>query len=119
MVARVVDASAIAAVLFGEPGSGTLARHLAASFLIAPTLIDFELANVCLKKIRRQPDRREIIWSGYRLRDSIYVETVEVNHTEVLQVAERTGLTAYDASYFWLARQLGLELVSLDKKLVE
>ena len=28
-----------------------------------------------------------------------------------------TGLTAYDASYLWLAKELGAELVTLDKAL--
>jgi predicted nucleic acid-binding protein len=28
-----------------------------------------------------------------------------------------TGLTAYDATYLWLARTLGMPLVTLDKKL--
>ena len=32
-------------------------------------------------------------------------------------VAKDTGLTAYDASYLWLARHLGAELVTLDTKL--
>ena len=31
----------------------------------------------------------------------------------------RTGLTTYDASYLWLARDLGVELVTLDRQLAE
>ena len=36
---------------------------------------------------------------------------------EILEIALTTGLTAYDASYLWLARQLAAELVTLDKEL--
>jgi predicted nucleic acid-binding protein len=34
-----------------------------------------------------------------------------------VDLAEATGLTAYDASYLWLARTLNAELVTLDRKL--
>jgi predicted nucleic acid-binding protein len=37
----------------------------------------------------------------------------------VLELAESTGLTAYDASYLWLARELSAELVTLDGQLAK
>ena len=40
-----------------------------------------------------------------------------MDRVAVLDLAERTGLTAYDASYLWLARELKAELVTLDRKL--
>jgi len=40
-----------------------------------------------------------------------------IDHDDVLDLAARTGLTAYDASYLWLARQLGADLVTLDRQL--
>lgn len=40
-----------------------------------------------------------------------------MDHAAVLDLAEATGLTAYDASYLWLARSLDGELVTLDRKL--
>jgi predicted nucleic acid-binding protein len=42
---------------------------------------------------------------------------VAVDYLASLALAEATGLTAYDASYLWLARSLGGELVTLDRKL--
>jgi predicted nucleic acid-binding protein len=42
------------------------------------------------------------------------IEEVEVSMAEVLLSADRENLTAYDASYLWLSRKLGLELVTLD-----
>jgi len=45
------------------------------------------------------------------------VDEVAVDHHAALEVAEATGLTAYDASYLWLSRQLGAELVTLNKQL--
>ena len=42
-MAVVVDASALAAVLFAEPGHESVARQLRGQEMHAPTLIDYEL----------------------------------------------------------------------------
>lgn len=115
---KVVDASALAALLFAEPEAETIAERLEGARLVAPSLLDFELANVCLTRIRRQPSQREALRTAFRLADRLRVETVAVDHTASLDLAEATGLTAYDASYLWLARALGAELVTLDRKLI-
>lgn len=100
---KVVDASAFAARLEG-------AR------LAAPALLDFELEDVCLAKNRRQPGQLDAVRAAFRLAHRLRVETVAVDHAAALDVAEVTGLTTYDASYLWLARALGAELVTLDRK---
>jgi predicted nucleic acid-binding protein len=114
---KVVDASALAAVVFAEPEAEAIAERLTGVRLAAPSLLDYELANVCLSKIRRQPSQREALREAFRLAQRLKVETVAVDHTAMLDLAEATGLTAYDASYLWLARSLGAELVTLDRKL--
>ncbi len=114
---KVVDASALVAVLFAEPSGAGVAARLRGCDLVAPKLLDFELANTCLSKIRRQPARREDLLAAYSGRERIRVETMDVDHAAVLALAEQTGLTGYDASYLWLARSIGVELVTLDRKL--
>jgi predicted nucleic acid-binding protein len=42
---KVVDASALAALLFAEPEADSIAQ-LEGARLVAPSLLDFELANV-------------------------------------------------------------------------
>ncbi len=54
---EVEDASALAAILFGEPEA--VAERLTDARLAAPTLLDYELANVCLTGIRRQAGQLE------------------------------------------------------------
>jgi len=117
MVVKVVDTSALAAILFDEPGADLVASQLVEATLVAPSLLAYELANVCLIKLRRHPEQRDVLLATYALRDRIPLEMVEVDHTAVLEAAVRTGLTAYDASYYWLARKLGAELVTLDRQL--
>lgn len=115
--AKVVDASALAALLFGEPEGEVIAGRLDGARLIAPNLLAFELANVCLVKCRRHPDQREALLAGLKLSVRLGVEEIAVNHDAVVELALETGLTAYDASYLWLARQFGADLVTLDKAL--
>jgi predicted nucleic acid-binding protein len=114
---KVVDASALAALVFGEPEAEAVAIRLAGGRLTAPSLLDFELANVCLIKMRRYPEQREALRGAFRLADRLAIERIAVDHAAALDLAEATGLTAYDASYLWLSRALGGELVTLDRKL--
>jgi predicted nucleic acid-binding protein len=117
MAAKVVDASALGALLFGEPDGVAVAQRLREASLIAPALLPFEVANICLKKLRRHPDRRDALVAAFGMLERMEVSIAEVDHGEVLRLAERIGLTAYDASYLWLARRTGAELVTLDRRL--
>jgi len=114
---RVVDASALVALLFGESEAEMVAERLGDSRLVAPALLGFELANVCLIKSRRHPAQSAALTAAFRLRARLVVEEIAVDHEGVVALAVATGLTAYDASYLWLARRLGAELVTLDKQL--
>jgi predicted nucleic acid-binding protein len=117
MNASVVDASAVAAILFDEPCAEQTAARLGASTLVAPALLEYELGNVCWKKCRRHPEQAEAIRKSLRLFAALEVQLHDVNATEVLELAHRVDVSFYDASYLWLARQLGLPLVTLDKRL--
>jgi len=113
----VVDASAIAAVLFAEEHGATIRAHVRGESLIAPQLIDFELANICWKRIRREPGSQLVMLSMLAGVDTLSIRRVPVPPSEVVNLAVRTGLTAYDAAYLWLAHSRDLELVTLDGQL--
>lgn len=117
--ARVVDASALGAILFGEPESDEVAERLKGLLLVAPALLRFELANICWKKVRRYPEKRESLLAAHDFLEQMEIYEADVRFGEVLELAEGTGITAYDASYLWLARALGLELVTLDARLAK
>jgi predicted nucleic acid-binding protein len=115
--AKVIDASALAAMVFGEPEATAIARSVNDSRLLAPALLDVELANVCWKKCRRMPEQRPLFLAAYALRHVVAIELTAVDHDATLILALQTGLSVYDASYLWLSRKLGAELVTLDAKL--
>lgn len=117
MAVKVVDASALCAMLFGEPDAEAIAGRLTGAVLAAPALLGFEVANVCLKKIRRHPDRREALLAAFENYDRLSVAIVEVDQRAMLRLADTSGLTAYDGAYLALARSLDAEIVTLDRKL--
>ncbi len=114
---KVVDASALGALVFGEPQAQEVAKLLTGSSLAAPTLWRYEVASVCLKKMRRYPGQRGALLAGLALAERMGIEEVEVAVPEVILLAERLRLTVYDAAYVWAARSLRAELVTLDARL--
>lgn len=114
---KVVDASALAALIFEEEQAEEVALRLHGAPLIAPTLLRYEITNVCLTKCRRHPaDRDDMLRRLERcLRFPIAERRVEPK--AVLALALETKLSVYDASYLWLARTFDAELVTLDQAL--
>jgi predicted nucleic acid-binding protein len=113
----VVDASAIGAIAFGEADGPTLKAHLEGETLLAPGLIDFELMNIAVRKVRTRPETAALVAVGLAAALQLPLSRVSVPGLEVLVLAAETGLTAYDAAYLWLARSRDCELVTLDKAL--
>ncbi len=117
MTGVVVDASALAAVFFDEPEADVVRRALRGHALHAPTLVDYELGNTAMKKMRREPARREALLAALLVALRLPIERVQPDMVQVLALATVADLTAYDASYLWLARTRGLPLVTLDRAL--
>ena len=116
-VIEVIDASALAALLFGEPEAEAVAVQLGNDNLVAPALIGFEIASVCLKKMRRDLKHRDALLAAFAMYAAMSIVIIEVDHANTLQLAEMFGLSSYDAAYLWVAQKLSAALVTLDKKL--
>jgi predicted nucleic acid-binding protein len=116
-MAVVVDASAVAAIVFGEAGAERIQQELAGQTLYAPRLIDYELANVAWKKLRRTPAAAVDILDMLAGVDRLNLTHSHPDMVQVLALAVATGLTPYDASYLWLCQTLGLPLITLDRAL--
>jgi predicted nucleic acid-binding protein len=121
MTRVVVDASALAALVFQEPGGEAMRRRLDGATVYAPSLLRFELANTAWKKIKRQPAAASKILAALdmALDDQSGLIWRDVDAADTVLLAHATGTTAYDASYLWLAASLGADLVTLDDHLAK
>jgi predicted nucleic acid-binding protein len=113
----VVDASAIVAILFEEPSAIGLRNRIEGTALAAPSLLAFEIANACVTRERRHPTQHESASATYAIFSRLDIDLMPVELGNVVRLARTTGLTAYDATYLWLARHLQCELVTLDRRL--
>ena len=80
-------------------------------------MVWFELASICLKKLKAHPQQKEAILKAFDYASRLAIEIVQVDHWAVIELASDKGITTYDASYVWLARQLRAELITLDGKM--
>ena len=119
MPTAVIDASAAGAILFDEAGSDEVLDRIAGYDLFAPELIRNELVSIAVKKHRQRPELRSELMRALRRYSAMLIQEREVVPDAVFALAIETGLTAYDASYRWLARQLGVPLVTLDGHLAK
>ena len=115
----VVDASALATIVFLEPAAAAARDRLKRHQLAAPRLLVYELMNAAVKKLRKHPGQEALIRGGLSkaLGDEFDISWSDVDVAAVLDLATETRLTAYDASYLWLARYLHADLVTLDAAL--
>ena len=117
MAVKVIEASALGAMVFAEPEAEEVAVELANTKLIAPTLLRYELASICLKKISSHPFITNKLLSAFRMADRLAIDLITVDHVEVIDLAYRENMTTQDACYLWLARKTGAGLITLDKRL--
>ncbi|MGH8161027.1 MAG: type II toxin-antitoxin system VapC family toxin [Gammaproteobacteria bacterium] len=116
MPATVIDASAVAAVLFDEPEAEPILASISGA-LIAPGLIRYELASVCTTKCLRHPARAEEMEARYHLLDELALGLYEPDWEYLPGLARRWALSAYDAAYLQLALSRQDPLVTLDARL--
>ena len=114
----VVDSSMVCAVLFDEPERGQAQSRLAGRHLVAPQLLDHEVANVAVKKQRKgMPESAvEQALADYLSQD---IELMNTDIAAQYALARQYGLSAYDAAYLWLAADLKTPLATFDRQLAE
>lgn len=111
----VADCSVIAALVFNEPERDTARSILAGHDIHVPNLMDYEIANVAVKKARGGFE--EIAGQALDLYADFRLTRYEVEVNHQWQLAMRHELSAYDAAYLWLAAALGAPLATFDRKL--
>lgn len=117
MAVTVVDASALCALAFDEPDAPAVMQALEGHSLVAPTLLFYEVGNVCWTKCRSNPASAPGLRKALTSILQFDIRLLEIEPMPVLAMAERRDITFYDASYLWLADHLRAQLVTLDRRL--
>ncbi len=118
----VVDASVVIAIVRSEPERDDLQRILeerkrAGVALIAPAGLWLEVVN---SLVRRHRTGSEHVLQAIKEIDDFGIELVDIGRPLLiltLDLAERFGLTSYDASYLAVAMVEDADLVTLDDDL--
>jgi len=111
----VLDCSTLSGLVFEEDWQEEAMRQIEGRSLKAPYLLEVEITSVALKKSRH--GGADIAESGLARFISMDIELFEVRAQEVYALAKRYQLSAYDASYLWLAAELKALLATFDEKL--
>ena len=117
MPAKVVDASVVAAWCFRESRASDASELLLDSDLHAPLLLAYELASIAARKAAAYPERLDVLSLALGTALAIPFHWSDIDQTAVVRLALDTSFTTYDASYLYLARTLGIPLVTFDQRL--
>ena len=86
---------------------------------VAPALIHSELRNVFLGSVRRGDislvDAQFLLARSWEL---VTVPDKTVDDSAVFTIAMNSGCSAYDCEFVWLAMEMRLPLVTVDKKVL-
>ena len=110
----VLDCSALAGIVFREPWEEQAQRRIEGRSLHAPNLLQAEIANVAVKKLRQGEAHVD---DGLAQAAAMEIDLHRIDVQTVAALALRYKLSAYDAAYLWLAAELKAPLATFDEKL--
>lgn len=113
----VVDASIVAARVFLEAERGKAEVQMRGRRLCAPALIDYEITNVALSKIRGRAISAHDSARILGLYAELDIERFGVDLLSTLHIGNTFELSAYDAAYLWVAGHLRAPIATFDARL--
>ena len=116
----VVDANVVARlVLPGQETALAEAVHRRDPDWVAPSLLYSEIRNVLVTMIRRRELREDqAIRAAERAVQVLKGDQVPVATHDVVDLAVRSGCTAYDCEYVAVAKELDATLVTSDRQIL-
>lgn len=115
----VVDASVLTAALFAESDSEQALHWMRGRSLHAPQLVDYEIANAALNKLRRRQATAAAAAEALAVFSELDIERRPTALDGVFKLAAQWEISAYDAAYLWLAAELKAPLATFDSRLGE
>lgn len=86
---------------------------------LAPRILEFEVMNGLKSAMMRKRISSQDVLNLVRKFEDLSINILAIDVREVLTFSIQEKLSVYDASYAWLARSRGCELMTHDKKLAK
>ncbi len=115
----VVDASVLTAAVFAEDNGEQALTWMRGRALHAPQIVDYEVLNASLNKLRRRQATAEGAAGALAAFSALDIERSPTAIDGVFRLAAQWNLTAYDAAYLWLAAEIRAPLATFDVRLGE
>ncbi|MCD6536018.1 MAG: type II toxin-antitoxin system VapC family toxin [Thaumarchaeota archaeon] len=118
---RVIDASALAKYVNREDGWERVEEHLLRGCVTLDLALK-EVANSLLKRVKRGDlggGKAVEVVRALLENKIVRIAPEQPLLVEALELSIKTGLTIYDSTYIVLARRLGTELITSDRKQAE
>lgn len=113
----VIDASAILAVIVGEPERDLIVEMTSGHNLVGPDSIQWEIGNAFSSMLKQHRVRIDEVRKGLSIFQSIAIRYLAVNLENSLSIAHSLNLYAYDAYFLDCAARHAAPLLTLDRPL--
>lgn len=113
----VIDASALLAVIVGEPERDRIVERTTGHSLVGPGSIPWEIGNAFSSMLRQKRVGLTEAKRGLAIFESIAIRYIPVDLENALSLAQATGLYAYDAYFLDCAARHAAPLLTLDRSL--
>ncbi len=113
----VIDTSAIIAVIVAEPVRDSIIAATSGHALVGPGSIPWEIGNAFSAMIKQRRVRVAEAQRGLEILESIRLQYVNVDMSNVLAIAAQVNAYAYDAYFLDCALRHGASLLTLDRTL--
>ena len=113
----VIDASAILAVIVGEPERDRIVEMTGGHNLVGPGSIPWEIGNALSSMLKQHRVGIEEVQQGLSIFQSIAIRYLEVDLGNALSIAHSANLYAYDAYFLDCVARHAAPLLTLDRPL--
>ena len=113
----VIDTSVLIAVIVGEPERDAIVSVTSGQTLIGPGSIPWEVGNAFTAMVKQGRIGVADARRGLEIFDSIPLRYVQIDMANVVSIAAKVSLNAYDAYFLDCAARCRAPLLTLDRPL--
>jgi predicted nucleic acid-binding protein len=114
MVRRLVDASAIIAVIGEEPDGSKVIEITKGSIIVFPYVVQIEILNALTRMMRKKTITKEGMLKALHSFQQLPIEFMNIDSDRVIEIAWNYKIYAYEACYLEVAQRLNLSLITFD-----